>query len=115
MATTISHNPNLIPNQSVATQTAIIVDLPPQSLVQLPSGSLIDAKVIAKTPDGKKMVSSIFGRLTIKTKLEIPINSSLELQIARNKPHLQLMPKRINGVEVTQSNITQAIKTIIKK
>ena len=114
MATTISHNPNLIPNQSVATQTAIIVDLPPQSLVQLPPGSLIDAKVIAKTPDGKKMVSSIFGRLTIKTKLEFPINSSLELQIVRYKPHLQLIPKRINGVEVTQSNTTQGIKTITK-
>ena len=114
MATIISHNPNLIPNQSVATQTAIIVDLPPQSLVQLPPGSLIDAKVIAKTPDGKKMVSSIFGRLTIKTKLEFPINSSLELQIVRYKPHLQLIPKRINGVEVTQSNTTQAIKTITK-
>ena len=69
MTTTISHNPNLIPNQNVATQTTIIVDLPPQSLIQLPPGSLIDAKVIANTPDGRKIVNSIFGRLTIKTNL----------------------------------------------
>ena len=112
MTTTISHNPNLIPNQNVATQTTIIVDLPPQSLIQLPPGSLIDAKVIANTPDGRKIVNSIFGRLTIKTNLEFPINSSLELQIMRYKPQLQLIPKKINGVEITTPNIVQAIKTI---
>ncbi|MDC0196673.1 hypothetical protein OAJ93_03600, partial [Gammaproteobacteria bacterium] len=91
MTTIIPPNHNFASNQAVATQSTITVDLPPQSLIQLPPGSLINAKLVANTPDGNKQIESIFGRLTIITNLEFPINSTLELQVIRYQPQLQLI------------------------
>ena len=97
MTTIISHNLNNQPTQITAPQITITVENPPQPLVQLPSGAIFNTKVVVNLAEGFTKLDSIFGQLTIRTSIVLPENSSLELQLLRFQPQLQLLLKKINN------------------
>ena len=118
MTAIISDDHNIPLAQTGVPKIIIAIDLPPQSLLQLPPGSLINVTTVVNSIDGVTKVDSIFGQLAIKTDRVIPNNSSLELQLLRSKPQLQLILKKINGVEVhlrsPEKSINQITKAVIQ-
>ena len=118
MTTIISHNLNNQPTQITAPQITITVENPPQHLVQLPSGAIFNTKVVANLAEGFTKLDSIFGQLTIRTSIVLPENSSLELQLLRFQPQLQLLLKKINNLEIRDpspaKSINQTVKTVIQ-
>ena len=118
MTAIISDAHNIPLAQTGVPKIIIAIDLPPQSLLQLPPGSLINVTTVVNSIDGVTKVDSIFGQLIIKTDRVIPNNSSLELQLLRSKPQLQLILKKINGVEVQlrspEKSINQITKAVIQ-
>jgi hypothetical protein len=118
MTTIISDDHTIPLTQTGASKIIIAIDLPPQSLLQLPIGSLISATTVVNSINGITKIDSIFGQLALKTSVIIPNNSFLELQLLRSKPQLQLILKKINGAEAQvrsqKKNINQIIKTEIQ-
>ncbi len=119
MTAIIPQTPPPLPGPAPSPQVTVTVQNPPPALTQLPTGAMIDAKVVASQGKGISELDSVFGKLSIKTSFPLPENVKLDLQILRTVPQLQLMIKAINNTSIqlpsSVENLNEAIKSAALK
>ena len=112
MTTILPQSPTPPPNTGPA--VTVTIPNPPPALVQLPTGAVIDAQVVANLDKGLTELNTALGKLEIKTNVSLPENTKIELQILRQVPQTQLMIKALNDQPIQTTGNAEKIGAAIK-
>lgn len=97
MTTVSPPPPSPIPAPAAGPAATLIATNPPDTLLQLPAGSVIDAELLSIQAKGMARLQTAFGELEIRTKFPLPENAKLEIQLLRLTPQVLLAIKAVNG------------------
>ncbi len=97
MTTVVPPPPPPIPVPAAGPAATLVIPNPPEALIQLPAGSVIDAQMLAALAKGKAQIQTAFGKIDIRTTYPLPENAKLEIQLLRLAPQVLLAIKAVNG------------------
>ena len=102
-----------LPQERLDAQVKIAQQTIPVAFLELPVGTIINANVIENKNKFITEIYSNYGKLTVKTNLDLQKNTQITLQISRVSPQLRLIIKKINNVPISTLNLSTNLNKII--